>query len=119
MLLKWRKNLSTGGGYHLALGPFDTGADGTSGTVETDSGEQAEPTADGAGKKEALGPAAELGVKGQEASVEKAAVTKGKASRKSKVNLKGGLPAEPAFLRIVRHDLKGSGAPYIGTTPRR
>ena len=82
-------------------------------------GAQAEPTADGAGKKEALGPAAELGVKGQEAPVEKAAVTKGKASRKSKVNLKGGLPAEPAFLRIVRHDLKSSGAPYIGTTPRR
>ena len=26
VLLKWRKNLSTGGGYHLALDPFDNGA---------------------------------------------------------------------------------------------
>ena len=25
VFLKWRKNLSTGGGYHLALDPFNNG----------------------------------------------------------------------------------------------
>ena len=37
----------------------------------------------------------------------------GKPTHKLRVNLKGDLPAEPQFLRIVKNGLKSSGVAYI------
>ena len=123
VFLKWRKNLSTGGGHHLALDPFDKGVDGAPDTAESDkcqagldeagTEDQTRPPADGAGEKGALAPSAEESAKGNEALTGKATATIGKASKKSKVNLKGDRPAEPEFLRIGKDDLKSSGVQYI------
>ena len=110
MFLKWRKNLSTGEKYHLALGPFDKGVDGASDSAE--SKDQMRSTAEGAEEKEALAPHAD-GAEGKEALSEKTTATIGKAVKKSKVNLKGDLPAEPEFLRMVKNDLKSSGVQCI------
>ena len=123
MFLKWCKNLSTGGEYHLALDPFDTGVDGAPDTAASDERQaeldeagtdgQTVPAADRAGEKGALAPSAGASVKEKKAPTGKATVTIGRASKKSKVNLKGDLPAEPEFLQIVKNDLKSSGVQYI------
>ena len=110
VFLKWRKNLSTGGEYHLALDPFDNSNDERSDadTVEGHRGEsdressddRALPVANRAAGKEAPVLPADNSVKGKEVPRTKATAAIGKAVRKSKVNLKGDLPAEPEFLRI-------------------
>ena len=99
--------------------PFDTSK--SSSESSEDSAGLPEPDAKGAEEKEALtreaDGAAEKGAKLSEtpeaAPLSVPSVTIGKPTKKTKVNLKGDLPAEPQFLRLVKNDLKSSGVAYI------
>ena len=119
VFLKWRKDMSTGAKYHLALDPFNSRE--SSSEVIEESAELPEPDAEGAEEKEALTREADSAGE-KEARISETpeavspsvpSVTIGKPAKKTKVNLKGDLPAEPQFLRLVKNDLKSSGVAYI------
>ena len=119
VFLQWRKDLNSGAKYHLALDPFDT-EDGSP-EKATDAAGPAATDVEGAGKKEAPGEETErAGEKEAQDSATSSttaptlpSVSIGKPTHKVRVSLKGDLPAEPQFLRIVKNDLKSSGLAYI------